>query len=304
MRLRRILVERNEPEGGDELSDWVLADVGGTNTRMAWARAGALDRASIRWFQNDAYPDFTQVLAAFDPANAEGLCIAIAGPVTGRHATLTNRDWHFDADGFGLRARLVNDLEAVGHALGKLPDAALHPIIDGSANASGQHLVVGVGTGFNISLRVGEAVMRAELGHASLPAIISDWLAAQLGKVPFDTVEALFSGRGLQDLHAARTGLRQTTQEIVTEAPESLALMGKALGIFATQLLYHYLPLGGIILNGGLSRALMESRAGRRGFLEGFERRDPLNVQFKAVPVSLVVDDAAALYGCAALARL
>ncbi|MEM8578354.1 MAG: glucokinase [Pseudomonadota bacterium] len=277
----------------------ILADVGGTNTRMARSADGTLDPSTLRWFRNDDFPDFASVLAAYGTGGAAELCVAIAGPVTGRIARLTNRNWTIDADAFGLPCTLMNDLQAVGFALDVLPDGAMAPICPGAASPGAQRLVVGLGTGVNVSLVAGSEVLRAELGHASLPSAVADGLMATLGKAPFASIEEAFCGKGLERLHTLRTGHAVPAAQIIAEAPQSVRLYAEALGRLTTQLVYIYLPLGGIVLNGGLARAVMGTAEGRTGFANGFRMDAALGGQFALIPVDLVTDDAAALYGCA-----
>ena len=78
---------------------FLLADVGGTNARMALARNGAIDTATITRFRGDDHASFDEVVRIYleqqgNPAIA-GVCVDVAGPVSGGIARLTNRDWDF-----------------------------------------------------------------------------------------------------------------------------------------------------------------------------------------------------------------
>ncbi|MEL7098341.1 MAG: glucokinase [Pseudomonadota bacterium] len=282
----------------------LLADVGGTNTRVALGRGGQLDTGTIRWFRNEDYCDFAAVLAAYDATGAARMSVAIAGPVTGEQARLTNRDWVIDAGAWDMPVKLCNDLQAVGHGLDDLPPGALAEVAAGHPTQGAQRLVIGLGTGFNVSLVAGQEVLQAEHGHASLPVAVADWVTARVGKMPFASVEALFSGRGVEEFHRLSTGTSLPSDQIVAGAPDTLALFGEAVGILTTQLVYHYLPLGGIVLNGGLARAVIRTKEGLHGFARGYVMHDALGARLAGIPVHLVTDDAAALYGCARLARL
>lgn len=280
----------------------IVADVGGTRTRVARAQRGLLDAGTLRWFQTAAHADFASVLRVYGAGQATAMCVAVAGPVTERHARLTNLDWVIDADAFGIPMRLVNDLQAVGYGLDLFPEGTLQQVYSGTPAPGAQRLVVGLGTGFNVSVVTGAAVQCAEYGHASLPVAVAEWVSARAGRAPFSSVEDLFSGKGLEALHRLITGRAAPSEQIVGQAPETLAVFGEALGILTTQLVYHYLPLGGIVLNGGLARAVMGHAHGRQGFARGFVMRDEVGAGFSAIPVHLVTDDAAALYGCVRLA--
>lgn len=77
----------------------LLADVGGTNARMALARDGALVADTITRFRGDDHATFDEVVAKFlaqqGSPQIEAVCVAVAGPVWGDEARLTNRDWSF-----------------------------------------------------------------------------------------------------------------------------------------------------------------------------------------------------------------
>lgn len=144
----------------------------------------------------------------------EAVCVAVAGPVSGGQARLTNRDWSFseqrllELTGAG-RARLINDLTALGYATPALSGDAAGFLTapPQAASSNGQRLVVNAGTGFNVcAVKVlpsgGIACLEAEEGHTRLPLSIATPLAEALGTtIPaaaarFESVEELFAGRG------------------------------------------------------------------------------------------------------------
>lgn len=299
----------------------LVADVGGTNTRVALARAGRLSQ--LARFGNDAYASFAEVLAAYAQGHnlplLRGICVAVAGPVTAGRAELTNRNWHFDEAGLAaplaenrsIPARLINDLVALGHALPGLEAAQLDVIRAGAAQPSNdQALVAGLGTGFNACLLKGGAVVEAELGHASLPLGIAEELRAQLGDAAsvFRTNECLFSGRGLSRLHNILTNQDKRGQDILADfaggadpkAAETVMLTARLLGLFARELVFQYLPFRGIHFAGGAARGILGSAA-RAEFLSAFETDGRFSDHLDRVPVRLIADDAAALSGAARL---
>lgn len=307
----------------------LVADVGGTNTRLARLDDGRLGPA-VR-MRNDDHASFADLLAAHLRAQAlpslSGCCIAVAGPVTAAQARLTNRDWAFDTAeiagllGLGAAADvwLVNDLAAHGRALALLGDtqmADLRAPRAAAAAGNGQSLVVGLGTGFNVCLVAagshGPVVAEAELGHASLPETVARALRGALGDAgPFVTNEHLFSGRGLARLHREVSGGRQRRGEDILTAygqagagveARTVELMARLLGQFARELVFTYLPLGGLYFVGGAARGLLGSPA-RSAFLQAFSAPGPLSDQIGQVPLRLVTDDSTALIGAAEIAR-
>ncbi len=285
----------------------VVADVGGTNTRMAYAQGGVLVAGSVQWFLNDDYPTFADVLADFVQGSpVDGLCVAIAGPVMPGHVRLTNRDWSFDADQLsvvlgGAKVRIINDLAAVGHALPYLAADAVMSVVPGRAAPGGQSLVVGIGTGFNVSLAHGNGVMLAEEGHTGLPIAVWRVLQAHLGDkaTAFETVEQVFSGAGLRSLHLALGGAEMPSQQIVTDAGVTMEVFVAALAALVRDMTFQFMPLGGIYFNGGLARAVVGLPDTAR-VLAAAREQDMFEGTLSQIPMCVVTDDAAALAGCVA----
>lgn len=309
----------------------LVADVGGTNTRIAIARAGG-GMAHLARYQNAGFASFYAVLAAYaathDLTGVTTCCVAVAGPVTSGSAHLTNRGWTVDAGGVAgavasLSAgsvQLVNDLAALGYALPDLTAGQLS-LIRASQDpglTNNQKLVVGMGTGFNICVvkmtRRGPVVIEAELGHASLPACASAALDDALGPdeaAQFTTYEHLLAGRGLprlyrffsdgQDLTGAQI-LAAYQPANADAATRSVDLTAKVLGMIARELVFQYLPFGGIHFAGGVARGVLATAA-KDVFLTALNAPGHLSDQVALVPVYLITDDAAALSGAARYAR-
>lgn len=300
---------------------FLVADVGGTNTRMALAEpAGIIDR-SIRRFRNADHDGFGAVLRSYldqqTPDRIDAACVAIAGPVLGDSARLTNRDWCFTTAGIGKvagtdRVMLMNDLAALALALPAR--SALH--LSGPANApdTGQTLVVGVGTGFNVALTrrgvAGRQAYAAEAGHMSLPLPVWKVLEPVLqGADGFSTVEDCFSGRGLERFMARATGITASAADYIANASSgtdpamtaALATYAAALGTLAAEFLCIYLPTGGVTFAGSVAAGLLTSLA-QRDFLRAYLAGTRPVLPAQSVNVSVITGDTEAVRGC--LARL
>lgn len=301
----------------------LLADVGGTNARLALARAEGIMTGSISRFRGEDHADFDQVVRLFlerqGKPRIEAVCVAVAGPVSQGQARLTNRDWDFSEErllaltGAG-RARLINDLTALGYATPALSgDAAgflRQAPTDGARN--GQRLVVNAGTGFNVcAVKVlpggGIACLEAEEGHTRLPVSVAVPLAEALGDKAraFDSVEELFAGRGLARLHAVLHDLApQRAEEVVTAAESGDAaavttcdLYARLFGLICRELALRFMPMDGMFLAGSVAR----SATRRMPLFEAAFLSDPLMAQIPAaVPIGVILDDMAALHGCLA----
>ena len=78
----------------------ILADIGGTNTRVALADGKQVRPNSIAKFSNAEFaslePILVRYLAEAGIASVEGACVAAAGPVRHGVAEMTNLNWVID----------------------------------------------------------------------------------------------------------------------------------------------------------------------------------------------------------------
>ncbi|NSY41640.1 glucokinase [Leisingera sp. ANG59] len=286
----------------------LAADVGGTNTRLGLARDGVLLADTVQSYRNDGCSGFAEVMDRYlqgaAPEGVAEVAIAIAGPVTGSTARLTNRDWDFDAAALsqhlnGAQVHLLNDLAALGQACPHLGAECLDKVIApaGDTGGDGQRLVAGIGTGFNLSpvLQAGGQVqcLNVEYGHVSLPLDVAEHLRSHVPEADaFATVENLFSGRG----YAA---VRAHFPEDDTGAQNFQAFYANLLALLARNLMLAFLPAQGVYFAGAVARSILASPA-RAVFAERFQQPFELDARITA-PVHVILDDAAALKGCAAL---
>ncbi|MCB2116844.1 MAG: glucokinase [Rhodobacteraceae bacterium] len=307
----------------------LVADVGGTNTRVALARGGAVDAGSIRRFPNAEHAGLASVLTAYLGAAAtgpvEGACVAVAGPVDGGVARLTNLDWTIDPASVAAatgarRIAIINDLQAQGYALGHIAPTHLRPLVPASGPLRAAHpqLVIGVGTGFNAAVvhdtPSGPVVTASECGHVTLP-VRSEADLSLMRHVEtahgFAGVEDVLSGRGLERLHA--WAAREAGRDTRLKASDIVAAIGAAedpvaeatgatfvrlLGTVAGDLALIHLPFGGIYLIGGVARAFTPHFE-RFGFAAAFHDKGRFSALVGEIPVSIIEDDYAALTGCA-----
>ena len=306
----------------------LVADVGGTNTRFALCDPDAgISRATLTRYRNTGYPSFDAALTSYLSAQGTpaltAVCIAVAGPVSGGRARLTNLDWGFDAGALSRLTRapvtIINDLAALGHAVpgfGADDTATVHSPDPALRVANGQALVLGLGTGVNacaVRMAPGHpaACLEAEAGHTSLPASVAALLAQRFGTLPeaFFSTEELFAGRGLARLHALATGTTQDGAAIIAAhatgdalATETLTLFATLAGTYARELALQYMPREGLYLAGSVARGVIEA-----GFAAPFTAAYTAPQRFgdlvAGMPVRLITDDMAALAGCLAAVR-
>jgi len=303
----------------------LVADIGGTNARLALASSGRVQAGTVRSFRNADFRSFDEVAERYlreaSAPRPPEVVAAVAGPVRGGQVRLTNRDWLIDAEALGnrlgaSRVQLVNDLTALGYAAPGLGADQLVPVVEGApaAGALRQSLVLGIGTGFNVSpvLQSGPSLICpiAEAGHVSLPAGVSQALerrrAGLSAAVP--TIEECFSGRGFAMLCREVTGRADLQPSDIARAcegggvhdvAEAVAFYAELIGWLLRDLMLAYMPTSGIYFAGGVARAVLSSpHRGRCSEVMG----RPFRIGTRTdIPVWIINDDAAALQGCARL---
>jgi glucokinase len=315
----------------------ILADIGGTNTRVALARGAEVQAETIRRFPNAEYKargqDIAQILADYlgqTGARPDGVCVAAAGPVVDGVASMTNLDWTMDAAKLraatgAARVAILNDLQAQGQALGHIPQANLRRLVAGPEKAGAPMLVVGLGTGVNAAPVHGTGAARivppSECGHVNMPVRDAEGLAllhfiearlAARGEVAHCGVEEVLAGRGLGNLYAfaaARAGApgECASAEVLARLAAGEALAGEAARLYTrilaqalADLALIHLPWGGIYLIGGMARAMAPHFAAF-GLEAAFREPRRVDLLQTAFAITVVEDDYAALTGCAAV---
>lgn len=309
----------------------ILADIGGTNTRVALADGKVVRPNSIAKFANAEFPSLEPILKRYlaeaGIAGVEGACVAAAGPVRHGVAEMTNLSWVIDhalltrATG-ATKVAILNDLQAQGQALGHIAPEFLRPIVEGNAVPNASMLVVGLGTGVNAApvhnTPWGRVVPPSECGHVSMP--IRDARDLALARFiethgdhahGFAGVEDALAGRGLEHVYAfvadeAGVPVVKSSAEIMADLNAGDAIARKAaelyihiLGSTLGNLALTHLPYGGIFLIGGMSRALTPFM-GPMGLAASLTDKGRFHDFLTTFPVWVVEDDYAALTGCAA----
>lgn len=307
----------------------LVADIGGTNTRVALADGRKIVDGTIRRYSNADFPGLESVLRRYiadeggvDPKAA---CVAVAGPVRDGRADMTNLDWTIDKETLARATRaetvaILNDLQAQGHALGHLDPANIRTILPGPAgHENAAKLVVGVGTGFNAApvfdLEHGRIVTPSECGHANLPIRtemelrLCQFVSTAHG---FPAVEDVLSGRGLERVYAflgkeAGDPRERAAKDIMTacadgsdpRAVEAARLFTRILGTVCGNLSLIQLPFGGVYLVGGVARAFAP-HLNHFGFGDAFRDKGRFAGFMSNFAVHVIEDDYAALTGSAA----
>jgi glucokinase len=308
----------------------LLADIGGTNVRLALERSPAGPIESLARLKTRDYAAFEDVArqtllqAGVMPRSA---AICGAGPVIDGRIALTNGAWLIDpvriAEALGLMdCLLVNDLEALALGIARHGTAGHVPIGAPRSAPGGVRLVVGIGTGFGTAALIespeGAIAISSEAGQIGLGPIGAQETALWPHIEPGDgriSIESLLSGPGFLRLSGAlrrRHGLsaeERPPEEIVqaslgrmdAAAAETLDVFVRLLGRVTGDLALAFKATGGVFLAGGFLTAI-SSGLDEDAFRAAFEAKGAFRELMQAIPTSLVTGDGIALSGLSAAA--
>ena len=311
----------------------VAVDIGGTHARFALAEvadgrvlrlgeATTLKTAEHASLQT-AWEDFASQQSAPLPSAA---AIAVASPIRGDVIKLTNNPWIIRpaliGEKLGVDAHvLVNDFEAVGHAVAQAgpeyftylagPD---EPLPD-----TGTISIIGPGTGLGVAhiRRDGDSyhVQPTEGGHidyAPLDAIEDAILKSLRQKFRRVSVERVVSGPGIVDIHAALAALEgRAIHALDNKSLWALGMAGEdslaaaavdrfcmALGSVAGDIA---LAQGGsaVVIAGGLGLRIKDALL-KSGFADRFRAKGRFEGLMAAMPVKLITHPQPGLFGAAA----
>lgn len=318
----------------------LAGDVGGTTTRLGLFARAPERPASVRTaqFKTLDYASIEQMIEAFltdagAVGRVEAMALGVAGVVTRHIARLTNVPWVVDAraiaDRFGVRhLSLLNDLEAMAHAVPVLEPDELAVLQDGAAEPDGNAAVIAAGTG------LGEALLHnidgrfvpspTEGGHTDFAprtprevAFFQD-LVRVYGRAEYEHV---ISGPGIVNLsrftHAGRPCAASLTQDpmalpaAVTQSAlakrccqcmEVLDIFVSVYGAEAGNLALRSVATAGVYVGGGIAPKILSALEDGR-FLEAFRSKGLMTDLMATIPVSVILEPQPGLLGAAVRAN-
>jgi len=317
----------------------LVADVGGTHIRFGIAVGGnastPVDVHCVRRYPVRAHESLSHAAHHYRsatpgvPAGLLRAAVAVAGRVEPDRVQLTNSAWSFSPRALSEAQRfehlhVVNDFEAVGHAVGALRTADLQPI--GSQRLSlplskGVCAIVGVGTGLGVGGVVANGgsftVLATEGGHASFAPTseraidVLRWLRRKYGRV---SAERVLSGAGLANLYQALSEIEGlhvpelSAAEITTRATngsdavcvEAVGMFCELMGSFAGDLALTLGAWSGVLISGAMLQHFERDMLERR-VRSGFEYKGRFTPAMRAVPLETISHPHVELLGAARL---
>jgi glucokinase len=305
---------------------WLVADIGGTNTRCALAAPGG-QISRVEAFRNRDFPGLDAVLASYlgmlPPAERpEQAVLAIAAPIRGDEVRMSNINWAFSVEALARKLALkrvtpLNDFAAQAYALPVLQREDLVQVGGGVVAAGAPKVVIGPGTGLGAAGLVQLAgrwhAVTGEGGHVTMaPSDERESRIVALGRERYGhcSAERLVSGAGLAFLYQAmhggpaispdEVGVRIKARE--SNALDTLEMFFQFLATAASNLALTFAAFGGVYIGGGITPRYVAELKGS-GFRARFEDKGRYRALLADIPTYVVTTEYAALRGLAAFAE-
>ena len=258
------------------MADILIADIGGTTSRAAFASFGGRPEGIVT-IANDSIDGPEGVLARLLDGvspRPRAAVLALAAPVSGEEIALTNRNWCVRLPDLSARFGLspihaVNDFEALGLGAAVADGRRSRAARRGAKFSDGVKLVVGPGTGLGVAALVpagsGHHVIASEAGHTSFGPAYADeepiFRRLAETKAPL-SAECVLSGPGLSALHEAmHPGTLKLKPDMLVrqaragnrEARATVAMFVRLLGRFAGDMALAFRATGGVYIAGGVA---------------------------------------------------
>jgi glucokinase len=314
----------------------IAADIGGTNARFARAtldERGVPTLGTVRKYKVAETPSLHAAWEQFAKDEGEPLpkaaSIAFATAIGRDVIKLTNSSWVIRpktlAADLGLEhLRLVNDFEAVAHAVSKLPPDNLELLFgpDEPFPQDGSVTILGPGTGLGVGMIAYDDgiphVVATEGGHLDFAPLdplegkILDYLRDKFLRV---STERIVSGPGLNNIYKAIATINHERVELMNDADLWQAALGNTDAFARTVLDRFCLCYGSVagdlalaqgphcvVLAGGLTQRMKDVLVAS-GFHDRFTAKGRFAGLMGSIPVRLAVHEEIGLFGAAAAFR-
>jgi len=317
----------------------VAGDIGGTNARLATfdVQDGRLLLVKEIVYPSRSAPDLETIVRRFvDEARpaATAAALGVAGPVKNGRTETPNLPWVVDArrlaDILGVpKVTLLNDLKANAYGLRHLGPTDFAVLQAGSHDAAGTQAILSAGTGLGCAGLYWDGQRHrpfaTEGGHSDfaprnhLEAEVMETIAREKGRV---SAERILSGSGLVRLYrflrersgvpespalaerfakedAAAVISRSALDQADPVCVQALDAFVSAYGAEAGNVALRMLATGGVFLGGGIAPKNLAAFKRNGLFMTAFLDKGRMRSLLESVPVLVVLNDRAALWGAA-----
>lgn len=313
----------------------LIADIGGTNIRLAQADAQCDAKfTDIETYRCANFSSLIEVIALY--IESKGIadsninaCLAIACPTDKDIISMTNLPWEFSQKALIKELNLnslamINDYTAIAMAIPLLNDDQKVQVGTGDSVADMPIAVCGPGTGLGVAHLVPVATagksqwhcFSGEGGHTDFAAVdeldiqILQFLKKDLARVSY---EQLLSGYGLEQIYQALCAINGESNDKLSAADiskqavsgscalckKSLEQFCKVLGSFAGNLALTLNCQGGVYIAGGIAPRFIDFIQ-HSDFRARFEAKGRLSHIPQQSPTYIITEEQPGLLGAAA----
>jgi glucokinase len=318
----------------------LAGDIGGTHTRLALFDADPHEPLALTVYPSREHAGLEEIVTVFlaeHPADLEGACFDVAGPVRNGRARTTNLPWIVDArrvaDRVGLHSvEVVNDLAATAYAIGELKTSDLETLNAGDPSVGGNIAVIAAGTGLGEAGLIWDGeryhALASEGSHSDfgprsdLEVGLYTSLAREDSHVSYERV---CSGIGLVAVYRflrerSRTPEPAWLASAIHDGDPAIAISNAALagrdavceealdlmvsiyGAEAGNLALKFLATGGIYIGGGIAPHILP-KLRQHWFLDSLTAKGRFRAMLEQIPVHVILNERAGLLGAAKIAR-
>lgn len=315
----------------------LAGDIGGTTTRLGLfsASEGKPRAEATEEFAGREHDSLEPILSRFlarHPAPIESACFGVAGPVIEGVVRMPNLPWVVEGRRLQLltgarRVLLINDLEALAYGALFLGPESFAWLQRGEPVERGAIGIIAAGTGLGEALLFWNGgryvAIPSEGGHADFAArtdIEIELLRFLRKKHRHVCCEHVVSGRGLANIFdflraSGRPAPRELLERLASGDPaaaisgaalageaeiaaEALAIFVSAYGAEAGNLALRGKAIGGVYVGGGIAPKILPALA-RGDFLAAFVEKGSYRDFMERIPLAVIVNELAGLYGAA-----
>ena len=317
----------------------LCGDIGGTKTRLAILELNSNSFHTIveKNYPSGQYHSLAEIIFEFTNnlgSPIEFAAFGVAGPVLDHRCNTTNLPWTIDARQIELDLKipsvhLINDLEATAWGIDTLNEQDIHTLQHGSANPIGNRAVIAAGTGLGQAGMLWDGTryipFATEGGHCDFaPGNMLEYelltsLQLNSGQVCWEDV---LSGPGLTRIYRFLLKRYKTPapewfqQKVVSAADisalasetgdplctEAMEVFTRLYGAEAGNLGLKLMARGGVYLGGGIAPKILNWLQ-TPAFLQAFCNKGKMQDLMESMPVRVILNDRAALYGPAIYLR-
>ena len=290
-------------------------------------------------FVNKEHSGIEALIGCFlsGPDNVDGgrissATLGVASPVHEERGTLTNLSWTIDGRELGARfsirpISLINDLVATAWSIDAIGDEDLFVLKPGIPQ-NGNAALIAAGTGLGEAMLIWDGRRHipsaSEGGHADfaarspLEADLLDYLSEIHGHVSYERV---LSGSGLVSIYSFLKSRRDSVEPaylanrfeaedpaavVSSEAinghnrdsADALDMFVSVYGAEAGNLALKGLAKGGVYIAGGIAPKILPAME-KGGFVEGFVKKGRFERLMESIPVYVIMNQRAGLWGAA-----